>query len=184
MTTDFIFNPDRQPMIRADYRPSEYKIDKADLYINLDETNTNVRSTLHVDRNPAVAALGGPLILDGSDLKLKSVKILENGAWRALDRQEFKVDGEQLIIKRPPAGAFQLQIENEINPTTNTELSGIYMSGDNIITSQNEAQGFRRITYFLDRPDHLADPGPVRVAQRGPAGVAAPDRDGLGLEVL
>ncbi|MBL8712792.1 MAG: aminopeptidase N [Alphaproteobacteria bacterium] len=156
MTTDFIFNPDRQPMIRADYRPSEYKIDKADLYINLDETNTNVRSTLHIDRNPAVANLGGPLILDGSDLKLKSVKILENGAWRALDRQEFKVDGEQLIIKRPPAGAFQLQIENEINPTTNTELSGIYMSGDNIITSQNEAQGFRRITYFLDRPDNLA----------------------------
>src|SRR5690606_25355959 len=60
-----------------------------------------------------------------------------------------------LVIKRPPAGAFDLQVENDINPATNTKLSGIYSSGAGIISSQNEAQGFRRITYFLDRPDNL-----------------------------
>ena len=153
---DYIFNPERNPLIRGDYRPSEYRIPTSSLYINLDETNTAVRNTMTVEPNPNSPAQGGPLILNGEDVKLKSIKIKENGAWRELDRSEFTVDKEFLIIKRPPAGKFDLQIENDINPTTNTKLSGIYTSGAGIISSQNEAQGFRRITYFLDRPDNLS----------------------------
>ncbi|TAL32390.1 MAG: aminopeptidase N [Alphaproteobacteria bacterium] len=152
---DYIFNPERNPLIRNDYRPSEYRIPAASLHISLDETDTTVKNRFTVERNPASAAQGGPLILNGEDLKLKSIQILENGNWRELDRQEFTVDNEHLIIKRPPAGTFELKIENDINPTTNTKLSGIYTSGGGIISSQNEAQGFRRITYFLDRPDNL-----------------------------
>ena len=152
---DYLFNPERNPLIRSDYRPSEYRIPSASLYINLDDTNTSVRNTFTVEPNPNAKAQGGPLILNGEDVKLKSLKIKENGQWRELDRSEFTVDNEYLVIKRPPAGAFELQVENDINPTTNTKLSGIYSSGAGIISSQNEAQGFRRITYFLDRPDNL-----------------------------
>ncbi len=152
---DYIFNPERNPLIRGDYRPSEYRIPTASLYINLDETNTSVKNTMTIEPNPNAKEQGGPLLLNGEDVKLKSIKIKENGAWRELDRSEFTVDAEYLIIKRPPAGKFELEIENDINPTANTKLSGIYTSGAGIISSQNEAQGFRRITYFLDRPDNL-----------------------------
>ncbi|MBI3442136.1 MAG: aminopeptidase N [Proteobacteria bacterium] len=152
---DYLFDPNRNPMIRSNYRPAEYKIDKVDLHINLDETDTEVRSRISVERNPAMANLGGPLVLDGENLKLKSVKILENGALRDLDQQEFIVTDKNLILKRPPAGRFELEIVTEINPAANTELQGIYTAGG-IICSQCESQGFRRITYFLDRPDNLA----------------------------
>jgi aminopeptidase N len=152
---DYLFDPERNPLIRSDYRPAEYKIDKADLNINLDEDNTTVRSRISVTRNPVLADVGGPLILDGENLKLKSVQIVENGKLRTLDLQEFIVTDKQLIIKRPPTGRFELEITNDIAPAANTQLSGIYTAGD-IICSQCESHGFRRITYFLDRPDNLA----------------------------
>jgi aminopeptidase N len=152
---DYIFNPERNPLIRGDYRPSEYVIDKAHLDVALDDEKTVITNRFSVARNPQLAALGGPLILQGEDVKLSGVKILENGAFRALDPQEFTVDETQLVIKRPPAGRFELEIETEVNPAANTKLSGLYKAGD-ILVSQNEAQGFRRMTYFLDRPDNLA----------------------------
>ena len=147
---DYLFNPDRRPLDRGDYRPAEYKIDTVNLAINLDETATEVRSRLQVSLNP-VSAQDGPLILDGENLKLKSLKI----GGRDLDPAEYLVTDKHLIIKRPPPGPFQLEIVTEIDPAKNTQLSGIYTAGD-IICSQCEAQGFRRITYFLDRPDNLA----------------------------
>ncbi|MCE9506776.1 MAG: aminopeptidase N, partial [Alphaproteobacteria bacterium] len=152
---DYLFNPERNPLNRSNYRPAEYKINTANLHINLDEAATEVRSLITVEGNPAVAGIGGPLMLDGQNLKLKSVQILENGKLRPLDPQEYTVTDQHLIIKRPPAGKFSLEIVTEINPAANTQLSGIYTAGD-IICSQCEAQGFRRITYFLDRPDNLA----------------------------
>lgn len=152
---DYLFNPERNPLVRSNYRPAEYRIDAADLHISLDAQATEVRNRFSVERNPAVASLGGPLILDGEDLKLCSVKISENGALRDLDPQEFTVTDKHLIIKRPPAGRFELEIVTEINPEENTKLSGIY-TASGLICSQCEAQGFRRISYFLDRPDNLA----------------------------
>ncbi len=152
---DFLYNHQHNDQIRSDYRPDAYRITDADLYINLDATETKVRNRMKVEGNPASKVQGGPLVLQGEDMDLVSVKIKENGKWRALDREDFLVDDKQLIIKRPPQGAFELEIVNEINPTANTQLQGIYASGD-IIGSQCESTGFRRITYFLDRPDNLA----------------------------
>ncbi|MBW7911997.1 MAG: aminopeptidase N, partial [Alphaproteobacteria bacterium] len=150
---DFLFDPARNPLYRDDYRPTEYKIPAVKLDIALDETETVVKSRIHVTRNPALPDTGGALVLDGEGLKLKSLKIIENGQTRDLDRSEFVVTDKNLILKNPPAKPFDLEIVTEINPAENTTLSGIYMAGD-ILCSQCEAQGFRRITYFLDRPDN------------------------------
>ncbi len=154
---DFLFDPERNPLYREDYRPSEYKIPNVKLNISLDEENTVVKSHIDVKRNPD-NPVGGPLVLNGEDLRLVSLKITENGVTRDLDQSEYMVTPDTLMIKRPPSAPFSLDITTEVNPKENTKLSGIYMAGD-ILCSQCEAQGFRRITYFLDRPDNLATYG-------------------------
>ena len=154
MKKDFLFDPERNPLYREDYRPSEYKIPKVKLNISLDEERTIVKSHIDVKANPD-NPVGGPLVLNGEDLRLTSLKITENGVTRELDQGEYIVNDESLILKRPPLTPFSLDITTEVNPKENTKLSGIYMAGD-ILCSQCEAQGFRRITYFLDRPDNLA----------------------------
>ncbi|TVQ83649.1 MAG: aminopeptidase N [Micavibrio sp.] len=152
MSKEFLFDPDSNALNRLDYRPPEYLIDKTDLHFNLHETETRVKSKLDIRRNPD-APDGGPLILDGEDLKLVSVKL--NG--KDLDRRDFEVTDKNLIIKRPPAQDFTLEIETEINPKENTHLSGLYIpESEEIFCTQCEAQGFRRITYYLDRPDVLS----------------------------
>ncbi|MDE1152199.1 MAG: aminopeptidase N [Micavibrio sp.] len=152
---EFLFDPHRNPLYRDDYRPSEYKIPNVKMHIDLDEEKTVIKSHIDVMRNPAAAAQGGALVLDGEDLRLLDLKITENGKTRALDKSEYIVTDKNLILKNPPAQPFSLDITTEVNPTENTTLSGIYMAGD-VFCSQCEAQGFRRITYFLDRPDNLA----------------------------
>jgi aminopeptidase N len=151
---DFLFDPERNPLYREDYRPSEYKIPNVKLHISLDDENTVVKSHIDVKRNPD-NPVGGPLVLNGEDLRLVSLQITENGVTRELDRGEYLIMADGLVLKRPPATPFSLDITTEVNPKENTKLSGIYMAGD-ILCSQCEAQGFRRITYFLDRPDNLA----------------------------
>jgi aminopeptidase N len=152
---EYLFNPERNPLFRDDYRPAEYKIDTVDLHVNLDTEKTLVTSKIAVRRNPLLPDVGGALILDGEDLKLKSLRIKTDGEFKTLDRQDYFVTEKNLILKNPPAGNFELEIVTEINPSTNTKLSGIYSAGD-LICSQCEAQGFRRISYYLDRPDNLA----------------------------
>ncbi len=151
---DYLFHPDRNPLLRDDYRAPEYKIPEANVRITLDEMKTVVHSRIWVKRNPDMPDVGGPLVLDGEDIALKSLQIVENGKLRHLDPQEYVVTDKHLILKRPPDHPFALEIVTEICPTENTKLSGIYMAGD-ILCSQCEAQGFRRISYFLDRPDNL-----------------------------
>ena len=151
MTRDTLFDPKSNALVRSDYRPSEYTITRTELEFDLDDTATQVKSKLNIKRNPLLKDAGGPLILNGEDMKLFSVKL--NG--KPLDRQDFEVTDKHLTIKRPPDVPFVLEIENEINPTANTKLSGLYKAGDMLCT-QCESQGFRRITYYLDRPDVLA----------------------------
>ena len=91
-----------------------------------------------------------PLRLDGEKLTLKSIRI--NG--QPLADEDFAIEPEGLVIFRP-GDVFTLEIETEISPETNTELSGLYISGNRFCT-QCEAEGFRRITYYPDRPDVLA----------------------------
>lgn len=133
---------------RADYAPPAFWIDTVDLTFDLDPAKTRVLSRLRVRRNPDVPAQ--PLRLDGEELNL--ARVMVNGAGTS-----FKLDGGQLVLENLPEGAepFALEIFTTCAPAKNTQLSGLYVSGDRFFT-QCEAEGFRRITYFLDRPDVMA----------------------------
>lgn len=139
-----------QPVRLADYRPSDYLIDRVELDIKLHATATRVQSKLSLRPNPK-GVPGAPLILDGDDLKAKYV--LLNGAQ--IDSSGLFLTPDQLRLETPPQEPFHLEIETEIDPTANTRLMGLYRSGTAYCT-QCEAEGFRRITYFLDRPDVLS----------------------------
>jgi aminopeptidase N len=133
-----------------DYRPSDFLITRVDLDISFDRTATRVRARLAISRNPD-AATDAPLILDGDELQLVHLAI--DGV--ALAGQAYAASAESLTIKRPPGGSFTLDIETIVDPTANTKLMGLYRSSG-VYCTQCEAEGFRRITYFLDRPDVLS----------------------------
>ncbi|REF28729.1 aminopeptidase N [Xenorhabdus cabanillasii] len=130
---------------RLDYKAPDYTITDIDLDFVLDADKTTVTATSQVKRliNDIT-----PLILDGENLTLKSIHI-NNTAWEHYQEQDDK-----LIIEQLPA-QFILKIVNENHPSANTALEGLYVSGDALCT-QCESEGFRNITYYLDRPDVLA----------------------------
>jgi aminopeptidase N len=132
-----------------DYTPPPYLVDCVDLHFDLDEEATRVRSRLSVRRNPAGAG-SGDLVLWGQELELLGV--LLDG--QMLGAGEYRVDEESLTVPGVPE-AFVLEVETLIHPSANTALEGLYVSGGNFCT-QCEAEGFRRITYFPDRPDVMA----------------------------
>ncbi len=133
-----------------DYRPSDYLIDSVHLDIRLDPTATVVRSLLSLRPNPA-GVPGAALVLDGEDLELVSLSL--NGA--GVEPHEHAATPQSLTLLHPPSKPFTLTIETRVNPTANTKLMGLYLSGG-VYCTQCEADGFRRITYFLDRPDVLS----------------------------
>ena len=130
-----------------DYRPSDYRISKIALDFALDPKATRVTSTMKVSRAVAAAR---PLVLNGEHLKLISVAI--NG--EAVSAAGYELSDETLTIVSVPAN-FDLEIVTEISPANNTALEGLYVA-KGIFCTQCEAEGFRRITYFLDRPDVLS----------------------------
>jgi aminopeptidase N len=130
-----------------DYRAPDYKISEITLTFVLEPDTTRVTAKSMVARTGTGAA---PLVLNGEHMKLISVAI----DGRALPSAEYKADDETLTIANPPA-KFTLEIVTEIAPAKNTALEGLYTS-KGIFCTQCEAEGFRRITYFLDRPDVLA----------------------------
>ncbi|MGV0959558.1 MAG: aminopeptidase N [Limnohabitans sp.] len=133
---------------RQAYAAPAFWIDTVDLTFDLDPAKTRVLNKMRLRRNPDVAAQ--PLRLDGEDLNL--ARVLVNGGGTS-----FKMDGAQLVLENLPEGleAFDLEIFTTCNPEKNTQLMGLYVSNDSFFT-QCEAEGFRRITYFLDRPDVMA----------------------------
>ena len=134
-----------------DYRPPAHLIDTVDLHFDLREDATTVRAKLAIRRNPARDDLEHPaLTLDGERLELVSVAL--NG--KILAPECYKLDERELTIPRVP-DAFTLETVVRIKPQENTALQGLYKSSGNFCT-QCEAEGFRRITYFLDRPDVMA----------------------------
>ena len=133
----------------ADYRAPDYRIERADLSFALDAKRTIVKSRLVFQRAEG-AAPGAPLVLDGEDLELLSIALDED----ALSPSAYSLTAETLTIHSPPQG-FTLDIETACAPEANTALSGLYMS-NGMFCTQCEAEGFRRITYYLDRPDCLA----------------------------
>lgn len=141
-----------QPIRLADYTPPIFLIDTVDLDIALDPSRTCVKSKLKVRRNPKhPAQKSNPLVLDGELLDLKDIRL--NSV--TLNASEYSVDDAHLTLHNPPDEPFTLEITTIVNPEANTALQGIYLSRG-IYCSQCEAQGFRRITYFIDRPDVLA----------------------------
>jgi aminopeptidase N len=133
----------------ADYRPPAFLVDTVDLAFDLDEAATTVRSRLEVRRNPGGDSTGS-LLLDGEALTL--VRIALDGSELGANR--YRIDDGKLLISDMPDKAV-LEIETRIAPKDNTELSGLYTSNGSYFT-QCEAEGFRRITYFPDRPDVMA----------------------------
>ncbi len=132
----------------ADYRPPAFLIDSVALDFTLDPHATVVRSRLILRRNPA--GPGGDLRLDGAGQPVRAVAL--DGV--ALGPNHWRMDGTALVIGDAPEAGV-LEVETVIDPTNNTELSGLYLSGDAFFT-QCEAEGFRRITYFPDRPDVMS----------------------------
>ncbi len=139
-----------QPIRLADYQAPAFLIDEVDLVFELGEEKTSVKSRLSVRRNPAVNEPHAPLKLAGRELELVSLAI----DGETLGPNRYVVDDETLTIASVP-DEFTLDIETRIEPQNNTVLSGLYKSGGNFCT-QCEPEGFRRITYFLDRPDVMA----------------------------
>src|SRR6266567_45056 len=140
-----------QPVRLADYRPPAFLIDTADLVFELGEADTLVKSRLRIRRNPKVADPKAPLHLDGEELDLVSLAL--GGEPLGANRYQLPPEGGLILADVPDA--FTLDVEARISPEGNTALSGLYMSGGNFCT-QCEPEGFRRITYFIDRPDVMA----------------------------
>jgi len=132
-----------------DYQAPDYLIDELMLEFNLDAATTIVSNTIKVRRSEGVAK-DVPLVLDGYQLKLISVELDGKGLANA----DYDVTDEKLTIKNVPEN-FSLNVVTQICPEKNTALEGLYASSKMLCT-QCEAEGFRRITYFLDRPDVMS----------------------------
>ena len=136
-----------------DYAPPAWLIDSVDLHVDIHDARTEVRGTLACRRNPAGS--GGDLVLDAEELGLQELRV--NGA--ALTPSCYSLNAEKLTIGSIDGAAlpdrFTLETRVRIEPERNTQLSGLYRSRDGYFT-QCEAQGFRRISPFPDRPDVMA----------------------------
>ncbi len=135
------------PLIRReDYAAPAFRIKTVDLTFDLDPAKTLVINKMTVE--PQAAQPGAALRLDGEDITL--TRVLVDG-----EPVSFKLENQQLVLENLPQQPFSLEIRNTCAPEKNTQLSGLYTSSGNFFT-QCEALGFRRITYFLDRPDVMA----------------------------
>ncbi len=138
-----------RPVLLKQYSKPDYLVSTVHLDFQLHESETLVTSRTSYFRNEGIKA-DAPLALDGDDLELVSISL----DGKALNPKDYVAGPDHLTLRKPPK-KFELEIVTRVNPTANTTLSGLYRSGGNYCT-QCEAQGFRRITYFPDRPDVLA----------------------------
>ncbi len=132
----------------ADYQPTDFVLERVDLSFELDPTATLVTSRMLMHRRPGVDN-GAALVLDGDELNLKAVAL--NG--KALPPEAYEAAADHLTVFNLPSDAtFELTVTTIVNPESNTQLMGLYRSSG-VYCTQCEAEGFRRITYFMDRPD-------------------------------
>ncbi|ASG65793.1 aminopeptidase N [Idiomarina piscisalsi] len=132
---------------RKDYQQPEFTISTVDLTFELHPENTRVTNGMKVERQGNHSK---PLVLDGEDITLNSVKVNNE----VVPAENWKVENNQLILETA-LDNFELTIENTVNPSANEALEGLYLAEGTYCT-QCEAEGFRRISYFMDRPDVLA----------------------------
>jgi aminopeptidase N len=133
----------------SDYTPPAWLIDAVHLDVTLDDTRTRVVAEVSFKPNPDGA--GGRLVLDGDEVVLESLAL----DGKPLATSAYTVDRRTLTLIDTPQRAFKLTIVTLLDPAANTQLMGLYRSSGNYCT-QCEAEGFRRITFFLDRPDVMA----------------------------
>lgn len=147
-----MYKPDLPPSVirLEDYQPSAFMIDAVDLQFYLAPSTTRVVNTMQCRRNDASESRPSDLRLDGERLVLKQVMLDEH----VLDPDCFEQDETGLTVRNVP-DTFTLRVETEIDPASNTTLEGLYISSGNFCT-QCEAEGFRTITFYLDRPDVMA----------------------------
>jgi aminopeptidase N len=138
-----------RPIRLRDYRPPDWLIETVELDVSLDPAATTVRSKLRL--KPNGGGTPAALVLDGEELKLRSLSL----DGKPLPAEAFMATPDKLTIAQPPNHPFTLEVETVIDPAANTQLMGLYRAGATYCT-QCEAEGFRRITYFLDRPDVMA----------------------------
>ncbi|WP_129140005.1 aminopeptidase N [Modicisalibacter coralii] len=138
-----------QPVYLKDYQPPAYRVTHAELKFDLEASATRVDAVLHLERHPD-SAPGQPLVLDGEKLDLERVAI----DGQDLGEDEYRVDAATLTIDAVPE-RFRLETRVVIDPASNTALEGLYLS-NGMFCTQCEAQGFRRITFYPDRPDVMA----------------------------
>ncbi|ELY21077.1 aminopeptidase N [Vreelandella titanicae] len=140
---------DPQPVYLSDYQPPAYRVTHTELTFDLDPAATRVKARLLIERHPEADA-NAPLALNGEQLKLISLAIDAT----PLDAAAYELDDEVLRIAQVPE-RFVLESEVEIAPQENTALEGLYQS-NGMYCTQCEAEGFRRITFYPDRPDVMA----------------------------
>jgi aminopeptidase N len=134
-----------------DYTPPAFSISEVALDVDIREGQARVRAVLQLSRNASHPDAAAPLVLDGENLALESVAI----DGRTLAAGEYAADARSLTITRVPAAAFTLETIVSFDPWKNTRLEGLYATKAGLVT-QCEAEGFRHITYFIDRPDVMA----------------------------
>src|SRR5258706_3287530 len=142
--------PQSKAILLKDYAPPAFLIERVALDIDIRADDAVVKATLAVRRNPASKEKDTPLMLDGDELELVAVSLNQV----LLQEGQFKNEKDTLSIPGVP-DAFTLETVTRIVPQKNTKLEGLYATRSGFVT-QCEAQGFRRITWFLDRPDNLA----------------------------
>ena len=152
-----------QTIYLKDYAPTPYRIVSVELDFRILEENTRVRAQLTIEPRDETVP-GTPLVLDGDELKLDSIAI--DGAPLVLSA--YLADANSLTLVEPPHRRFVLDTEVTLDPAANTKLMGLYRSSGTWCT-QCEPEGFRRITYYLDRPDVLA---PFKVRMTAPLAIA------------
>ena len=135
-----------QTVYLKDYQKPSFLVDSINLDIQVFADHTIVNSTLVMKRQAA-----GDLVLLGRDLELKSIVL--NGA--ELSASNYQLDSEQLVIQNAPEDVI-LNTSVVIHPETNTQLEGLYLAGKDLFVTQNEPEGFRKITFYPDRPDVLS----------------------------
>jgi len=144
-----------QTIYLKDYQPPVFLVEQVKLTLALQAEATEVVSLVQYRRNP-LADSNAPLQLDGHDMELLSVRL----GGKALTQDAYQLHDACIRIPDVP-DAFELEVTTRMNPEANTALEGLYRSGGNYCT-QCEAQGFRRITFYQDRPDVMA-PFSVRI---------------------
>jgi aminopeptidase N len=145
-----MLTPSTRTIYLKDYAPPAFLVRTIDLDFDIGEDFTRVGANLAIERNPLARERRAPLVLDGDDLTLESIAL----DGRQLDQTDFALEAGRLAIVSVP-DRFVLRTQVRIRPRENTRLMGLYESRDGYFT-QCEAEGFRRITFFIDRPDVMA----------------------------